>query len=328
MGPRMVFGLLLMASPLFLTCLSACCIVNKQVCGKSLPRRCWERLDHELDSNPNILYTCRKGVEPVVLKECSEGCEQDLQNPAGSMCAAEEISMTRMTTATATAATPRRIYTERKQVKTTPSSSGNSSRGQKKECASNQTFCKATQSCYYTATEECCAKGEQPCGKTCYNPKNSYCYEGGFVCRHGELPCGNGIGKAYECYNSSRSWCYQGGTVCPHGEQPCRGGKSCYNSTRSNCFSSGVVCDLGLNSCDGSACYNLSDSWCYTGGVVCPHAESPCGRSCYAEDRFWCFEGGIICPHGQQPCGRICYDSKIFICRAGKVEAKSNGEIN
>ncbi|OQV15023.1 putative High choriolytic enzyme 1 [Hypsibius exemplaris] len=210
-------------------------------------------------------------------------------------------------------------------MKATPSSLRSSSRGQKKKCASNQTFCKATQSCYNTTTEECCTKGERSCGKTCYNPQNSLCYEGGFVCRHGELPCGNGIGKAYNCYNSSRSWCYQGGTVCPHGEKPCRGGKSCYNSTRSKCFSSGVVCPLGLNSCDGSACYNLSDSWCYTGGVVCPHAELPCGRSCYAKDRFWCYEGGIICPHGQQPCGRICYDSKTSVCRRGKVEAKSNG---
>ncbi|OQV19434.1 putative Nidogen-1 [Hypsibius exemplaris] len=100
MGNRTIFGWLLMASPLFLKYLSACCIVNGQVCGRSLPRSCWERLDYELD-NPNILYTCRKGEEPVVLTECAAGCKRDQQNTDGDMClagAAEDIATTRMTT--------------------------------------------------------------------------------------------------------------------------------------------------------------------------------------------------------------------------------------
>ncbi|OQV19429.1 putative Nidogen-1 [Hypsibius exemplaris] len=96
-----IFGWLLMAFPLFLKYLSACCIVNGEVCGSSLLRRCLERLDNELDIDPNILYTCRKGKEPVVLKECMAGCNQDQQNTDGDMCsagAAEDIPTTRMTT--------------------------------------------------------------------------------------------------------------------------------------------------------------------------------------------------------------------------------------
>ncbi|OQV11615.1 hypothetical protein BV898_14113 [Hypsibius exemplaris] len=76
MENRTVFGWLLMASPLFLKYLSACCIKDGQVCARSLPRPCWERLDFELDSNPKILYTCRKGEEPVVVAECAVGCER------------------------------------------------------------------------------------------------------------------------------------------------------------------------------------------------------------------------------------------------------------
>ncbi|OQV15057.1 hypothetical protein BV898_10816 [Hypsibius exemplaris] len=84
--PCLIFCLLV-SSPLFLKPSSACCSLDGKVCGGRLGRRCFERLDYDLDSNPNILYTCQKNVEPVLLRKCPAECQQDPDDSDNDFCA-------------------------------------------------------------------------------------------------------------------------------------------------------------------------------------------------------------------------------------------------